>query len=211
MKIYLSPSDQMNNSYAYGNTVEGKQCRRIAEFCKTALIRNGFEVRLDEASMEENVQYSNSWGADIHICIHTNAYNGKVMGTRAFSYDTTGQGYKVTNCIYKWVRAISPGNSESLTARPGLYEIRKTKAKCAYIECEFHDTVEGAKWIIEHAEDIGEAICRGVCEYAGKTYVPKKIESKTLYRVQVGAYAVKSNAEEMLKKLKSAGFEGFIV
>lgn len=30
---------------------------------------------------------------------------------------------------------------------------------------------------------------------------------KTLYRVQVGAYSVKSNAEAMLKKVKAAGFD----
>ena len=32
-------------------------------------------------------------------------------------------------------------------------------------------------------------------------------EAKTLYRVQVGAFAVKSNAEAMLKKIKAAGFD----
>lgn len=32
-----------------------------------------------------------------------------------------------------------------------------------------------------------------------------------LYRVQVGAFSVKANAENMLKKLKDAGFNGFIV
>ena len=31
-----------------------------------------------------------------------------------------------------------------------------------------------------------------------------------MYRVQVGAYKQKSNADAMLKKLKQAGFEGFI-
>lgn len=35
-------------------------------------------------------------------------------------------------------------------------------------------------------------------------------EEKVLYRVQVGAYSVKSNAEAMLKKIKAAGFDGFI-
>lgn len=34
--------------------------------------------------------------------------------------------------------------------------------------------------------------------------------SCTLYRVQVGAYSVKANAEAMLTKLKKAGFDGFI-
>lgn len=35
--------------------------------------------------------------------------------------------------------------------------------------------------------------------------------TKTLYRVQVGAYAQKENAEKMLKQVKEAGFNGFIV
>lgn len=32
-----------------------------------------------------------------------------------------------------------------------------------------------------------------------------------LFKVQVGAYSIKANAESMLQKLKEAGFEGFIV
>lgn len=35
-------------------------------------------------------------------------------------------------------------------------------------------------------------------------------KKNVLYRVQVGAYGVKANAEVMLKRLKEAGFEGFI-
>ena len=36
------------------------------------------------------------------------------------------------------------------------------------------------------------------------------VTSEKLYRVQVGAYSVKANAEGMLAKLKSAGFDGYI-
>ena len=35
-------------------------------------------------------------------------------------------------------------------------------------------------------------------------------DKKVLYRVQVGAYSVKSNAEAMKKKLQAAGFDAFI-
>lgn len=35
--------------------------------------------------------------------------------------------------------------------------------------------------------------------------------SNVLYRVQVGAYSKKANADAMLKRLKQAGFDGFIV
>lgn len=36
-------------------------------------------------------------------------------------------------------------------------------------------------------------------------------EKKPLYRVQVGAFAERANADNYLKKLKAAGFDGFIV
>lgn len=36
-------------------------------------------------------------------------------------------------------------------------------------------------------------------------------EPAKLYRVQVGAFAVKANADAQLAKLKKAGFDGFIV
>ena len=51
-------------------------------------------------------------------------------------------------------------------------------------------------------------------------YVPARQEAPkpaepaqgdTLYRVQVGAFAVRANAEKMLDRLKKAGFTGFVV
>ena len=36
-------------------------------------------------------------------------------------------------------------------------------------------------------------------------------EQKVIYRVQVGAYSVKANAETMQKKLKVEGFDAIIV
>ena len=52
----------------------------------------------------------------------------------------------------------------------------------------------------------GEAYAKAILEYIGVPYCAKK-----LYRVQVGAYSNKANAETMKTKLKAAGFEGYIV
>ena len=38
----------------------------------------------------------------------------------------------------------------------------------------------------------------------------KQNDTEVIYRVQVGAYSVRANAEKMLQKLKDAGFSGFI-
>ena len=71
-----------------------------------------------------------------------------------------------------------------------------------------------AKWIIEHTTEIGEKIAEGICHYFGVTYktsvAPKPTTSDKLYKVQVGAFRVKANAEAMLAKLKAAGFDGYI-
>lgn len=40
--------------------------------------------------------------------------------------------------------------------------------------------------------------------------IPTPIEPKKLYRVQVGAYSFKANADAMLAKVKAAGFDGYI-
>lgn len=58
----------------------------------------------------------------------------------------------------------------------------------------------------------GEDIARGILAYLGvKDEEPKKAATGKLYRVQVGAYSVKANAENMKKKLNAAGFEAIIV
>lgn len=172
-KIYLSPSDQVRNTYATGNTTESIQCRRIADAAQAALERCGFAVKNNQQDdMYSRVSQSNSWAADLHICIHTNAFDGKVMGTRAFSWNTSGDGYRATKAIYDRVAPITPGTSESIRAYPELYEIKYTTAPCAYIEVEFHDTVKGAEWIISHTKEAGEAIAHGVCDYFGVTYKP---------------------------------------
>ena len=41
-RIYISPSNQVNNVYAHGNTNEMEQCNKIAQACETALKRCGF-------------------------------------------------------------------------------------------------------------------------------------------------------------------------
>ena len=220
-RVYISPSDQTENRYAWGNTNEHAQCQKIAEAEAAALRRSGVEVKLAAfgTTMAQRCAESDAWRADIHNCVHTNAFNGKVMGTRMFCYAIPGKGYDACKAVFAELAPLSPGTSENIQ-KASYYEVRVPNAPSVYCECEFHDTAEGAKWIAEHTTDIGEAIAKGLCKYLGVKYVPAKQEtpkpaepaqSDTLYRVQVGAFAVRANADRMLEKLKAAGFAGFVV
>ncbi len=171
-KIYLSPSDQTANKYAYGSTNEAVQCRRIADALEKALKRCGFAVKNNKTdSMQARVRESNDWGADLHVPLHTNAYNGKVSGTRIFTYDKSGKGYKCAKKVFRFLAPVTPGASENISVDDELYEVKYTAAPCVYIESEFHDVAIVAKWIIEHVEDIAEAICKGICAYFDVKYV----------------------------------------
>ena len=214
-KIFISPSNQNNNKYAYGNTTEDVECGKIAKALETALKRCGFETKLEQyKTAEQRCIDSNNWGADLHIPIHTNAFNGAVGGTRIFYGSTNGK--TVCQAVYNELAPITPGKSENISQNSTWIEIKQPKAITCYVEAEFHDVPEYAKWITENTTEIGEAICKGICKYYGVKYVDANkqetpAETSKLYRVQVGAFSVKANAAAMLKRLKDNGFDGFIV
>ena len=173
-KIYFSPSDQTRNAYAVGDTTEAIQCRKIAEAAVKAAAYNGFQAKTNvtaggDAGMEIRVEESNAFGADLHIPIHTNAHNSEVKGTRIFVYSTDGEGYKAAKAIMEALAPITPGTSDSITVKH-FYEVHAADAPTVYLEVAFHDNPVEAQWIIDHTEDIAEAIVKGCCNYYGMTY-----------------------------------------
>lgn len=203
-KIYISPSSQTENRYAYGGTNEAAQCRKIATATVEALKRCGFEAMTNiTTDMYGHVKESNAWNADLHIPIHTNAHNGKTAGTRLFYYDTKSEGYKVCKAIMATLSPITPGTSDNITPYPGLYEVKNAKAPVSYIEVAFHDNVEEAKWIIEHIENIAEAICKGICNHYGVKYIEKEAPKKNVIEIEVPDGADKEAAVKVLTEFVS--------
>lgn len=193
MKIYISPSDQVRNLYSYGGTNEAAQCRKIAAACKSALERCGFEVRTNFAdgsdAMYERVRESNAWGADVHLCIHTNAGGGS--GCVVFVSKLDDRHKKYGQAVYDAVSAITVANERYGVRSANFYEIKKTSGLCVYCECEFHDNARDARWIVEHTADIGEALCRGICNATGIKYIPEKQEDDDMTQEQFNEMADK--------------------
>lgn len=212
MRVFLSPSNQDDNRYAYGDTNESVQCGKIAEACKAALERNGFEVMLmHDETMADKVAAANEWGADYYIPIHTNAFNGQVSGTRMFYYTIGGQGQQLCEAIFNRLAPFTPGTSENIRQHTGLYETRMPNAHVAYIEVDFHDVPSVAKWIVENTTAIGEVIAHGICDHAGVEYKQVEPNADKLYRVQVGAFHNRNYAEALRDELKENGYDAFIV
>jgi N-acetylmuramoyl-L-alanine amidase len=76
------------------------------------------------------------------------------------------------------------------------------------VETDFHDNPKTAQWIIDNKDSIARAYVNALVSTFD---IGKKMPDKAkYYKVQIGAYSKKSNAETMLKKLKNAGFDGYI-
>lgn len=214
-KIYISPSSQPANTYAVGNTNEQEQCRKIAAALEAELDRCDFVSYAGlTGTMYTRTAESNNLKVHLHLPIHTNAYDGKVAGLRIMVYKKGGEAEKIAKAIMDTLAPITPGKSDGISEYPGLYEIKNSNAICVYIEVGFHDNPEEAQWIIDHTQDIAVAIAQGLCNHYGVKYIPANAEpqpeakpaEKTIYRVQVGAFTERKNAEAMLKKIKAAGF-----
>ena len=183
-RVFISPSDQVKNTYAGGGTTEAIQCGKIGIATKAALERCGFEVQLLQyATMAEKCAASDAFGAELHMPIHSNGFNKKVTGTRIFYHSDGGEGHKAATAILATLGPVTPGSPDMVQAYPALYEIRVPKAPTAYIEADFHDVEAVADWIVDHTKDIAEAICEGVCDYFGVEYIAEEEQKEAPIRM----------------------------
>ena len=87
--------------------------------------------------------------------------------------------------------------------RIDLYVLKNTKAPAMLVECCFVDDKNDVA--LYDYKAMASAIVYGI------TGQKTQETTNTLYRVQVGAYRQRANAEAMLQRLKESGFEGVIV
>ena len=173
-KVYISPSEQENNKYAFGNYTEEEVCHRIGNLVQLALKRCGIESRKAPygSHMEQNISASNAYKPDIHLCIHTNAANGVARGCVVFVSKRDDRHMQYAQPVYNALYDVVGGTDYGIRAA-NFAEITQTDALCVYCECEFHDNPARAEWIVNHMGEIAEAITKGICEGAGIEYVGK--------------------------------------
>ena len=208
-KVALSPEDRASNTYAVGNTNERDQMRRVADLLEAALTRCGFAVKnMQYGGMYDRVAEGNKWDADLYIALHSNGFDGTVAGTRVHCYPSE-KSRKIGKLIQDRIAPLSPGTSERLVESTNLYELRAPTMPAVLPEFGFHDNPEEAQWIIDNVKLIAEETCRAVCEFFGVEYVPEK-KKNTLYRVQVGSFSVRGNADAYLKEVRKYFPEAYI-
>ena len=164
--------------------------------------------------IEERVKQANNWNADFYLSIHHNAgiLGGKGGGIVAYAYKNcqaaTVQWQKdLYNSLIKHTKL--KGNRATPLASSSLYEVKNTKMPAVLLELGFMDSATDVPIILteQYADSCAKAICEVIVKRAG---LKKKTEPKKLYRVQVGAFSVKKNAESLAVELKAKGYSAVI-
>jgi N-acetylmuramoyl-L-alanine amidase len=212
-KVFLSAGHGGNDPGAVANGLKEETINlNTLLACREELLRHNVSVvcsRLTDADdpVSQEVKEANASGADVAVSFHANAGGGD--GFEAYYYSTSSKGKKLAKLCEKHVNALDQ-NSRGIKTGDKLYFIKNTKMTSVLVESFFVDN-SADKTIgdtVSEQQAFGVAYAKAILEYFNIAYKPI---TKQRYRVQVGAYNSKSNAEETAKKLKKAGFESIIV
>ena len=180
VSVFLSPSDQLGNTYAYGDTNEAVVCQQICNLLEDRLNNLGVMVDSDP-NMYNAVERSNKMRPDLHLAIHTNASPGhNVRGVRVFYYPGSEYGKAYAERFFRALSSLFEG-SHALKEYPALYELRKTVSPAVYLELDFHDTVDGAKWLINHKELIADTLCKTISDIFQLDEIEETEKNYTFY------------------------------
>lgn len=223
IKIMLDPGHGGKDPGAVGNGLQEKVltldiAKRIKRILETEY--TGVEVRLTRESdiyldLSERAKLANTWGADLFLSIHINAGGG--TGWESYRYTaasakTVAYQDTIHNAV---IQAIDSGIKDRGKKAANFAVLRETKMPALLTENLFIDNAKDAAKLKDQA--FLEKLARGHVVGLEKALGLKKKTQQTtqtngkLYRVQVGAFSDRKNAEKLAEELRKKGYQAIIV
>ena len=188
--------------------------------CNEVLVKHGVTTILSRSKDEndpvgQEVKEANASGASLAVSFHANAGGGD--GFEAYYYTSNAKGKKLAELGEKYVKALGQ-NSRGIKSGNHLYFLKHTNMTAVLFESFFvdNDKDNNIGDTVKKQKAFGIAYAKAILEYLGikynDSYTTSNNDSSTsLYRVQVGAYKEKKKAEDVLKKVKKAGFTDAVI
>lgn len=170
-------------------------------------------------SLNARTSNANSWGADFFLSLHINAGGG--TGFESYIYvKTSGKTADAQTAIHDAIMKEIGGRGVQDRGRKqkNYHVLRETKMSSILTENLFIDS-NGDADKLKNA-DFLERVARGHTNGLEKAFDLKRIAKQadepesspeTLFRVQLGAFSKKSNAEILVDELKGKGYSPYIV
>lgn len=154
----------------------------------------------------------NKWNCNVNLSIHLNAGGG--CRAESWCYSPNSDSNEIARKISKAIsKKIGIGWKDN-QYNTKLAVLRDTRVPVCIIECTFVDNQEAyEKW---NAKRCADAIFEAIAEYFGENITNIPIEDVDshdrdfLYKVQMGAFKNKSNAEALKIELERSGYSTYI-
>lgn len=179
---------------------------------------------LEDVPLHKRSGQANAVKADVYISIHANAFgNGSwndAGGIETYAYSLEAQeSLKLAEKIQSTITAMT-GLLNRGVKTADFQVLRETKCPAVLVECGFMTNREEARLL--HSDDYrklcAEAIVKSIVQHFNlnsgtlPSEKPRKNHADAvIYRVQAGSFKNRENAEELVKRLKKAGFDSTVI
>lgn len=148
----------------------------------------------------------NEFKPDLFLDIHINAGGG--TGVETWVYSNASKSYPYANKIADSISKSIGMPNRGVKINPSYYSLSLNNYPSIIVEGGFIDNKTDMEKLTPR--NYAESIAKVFGEIKEPESTVDKNSSNILYKVQVGAYTVKANAEKLLKDLADKGFKGFI-
>jgi N-acetylmuramoyl-L-alanine amidase len=223
--IHLDAGHGGTDGGALGNGLKEKDltldiCKRI----QAGLLANyeGVKVSMSRSddtflSLDERARKANAANADVFVSVHINsAVDQRANGFESYTYTNVDSGtIAFQNVMHEQImRTIGSGITDRGKKKANFAVLRGSKMKAILTENLFIVNPTEAKLLgsPDFRQKIADGHIIGLERFLGlkRASLPPPPKAEKLYRVQVGAFEDKENAEAMVKDLEKAGYRPFI-
>lgn len=220
----------------YNNRKEKDDTLKLAMAVGEILESNDIDVFYVRTTDEYETPFkkatdANNSGADLFVSIHRNSSEtpNKGEGIQTLIYNNSGIKPAVAKNINSELASIGFKNL-GIDLRPNLVVLKRTKMPAVLVEAGFINNDSDNKLFDENFDKIAAGISNGIIKTLSPNersntkmmsstqtqetvIVAEEVEEEALplYRVQVGAYKNRDNADRMLNSLTLEGFPAFII
>ena len=169
----------------------------------------------DDVALETRTKKANAWGADFYLSVHHNAgvEGGEGGGIVAITHPKSSkESVAWRDGLYDALIAETglKGNRASPKTTSNLWVLRETDMPAVLLELGFMDSATDVPIILSdaYAKSCARAIVKVLAQRGKLT--KKAVTNDALYRVQLGAFGNKENAEKLRKELEAKGYQSYI-
>ncbi|MEE1301264.1 MAG: N-acetylmuramoyl-L-alanine amidase [Bacteroidales bacterium] len=205
------------NEWVLNNRIADKLEKLLAEYDGIEILRLDDTTGKIAVALDERSNAANKWGADFYLSIHHNGgiNGGKGGGIVAYVYtNPCNESLEWQKELYNASIAATglKGNRANPMPKSNLHEVREPNMPAVLMECGFMDSATDCPIILteDFANKMANAFCEVIVKRSGATKKATESKPNKIYYVQVGAYTDIKNAEDMVKRLRAAGFISII-